>query len=132
CPRADLAASRFRTARSRTRTCRDRSESRPRPPQPPTKNPQQRKAMASTLDRIAKDVGHLLKVVGAITGVPEGPKQLLATLGWDLPPGVNDIGLAAVDLESVAQSAERLQQAFDTNAGDEVIAARAAELIVEI
>ncbi|MFY9556603.1 MAG: DUF6603 domain-containing protein, partial [Blastocatellia bacterium] len=88
--------------------------------------------MASTLDRITKDVGQLLKVVGAITGAPEGPKQLLATLGWDLPPGVNDIGLASVDLQSVVQSAERLQQAFDTNAGNEVIAARAAELLVEI
>ena len=88
--------------------------------------------MAGTLDRIAKDVGHLLKVVGAITGAPEGPKQLLAALGWDLPPGVNDIGLAAVDLRAVVDSVERLQQALDTNAGNEVVGAHAAELLVEI
>ena len=71
-------------------------------------------------------------MVGAITGAPEGPKQLLAALGWDLPPGVNDIGLAAVDLRAVVDSVERLQQALDTNAGNEVVGARAAELLVEI
>ena len=44
----------------------------------------------------------------------------------------NDIGLAAVDLRAVVDSVERLQQALDTNAGNEVVAARAAELLVEI
>jgi hypothetical protein len=88
--------------------------------------------MATTIDRIAHDVGHLLKVIGAITGTPEGPRQLLAALGWDLPPGVEDIGLASVDLNSVVQSLERFQQALDSNAGTEVVAARGAELLVEL
>ena len=88
--------------------------------------------MASTLDQIATGVGHLLKVVGAILGAPDGPQQLLATLGWDLPPGVTDIGLAAVDFSSVVQSVDRLQESLNTNADDEVIAAQAAELLVEI
>jgi hypothetical protein len=88
--------------------------------------------MASTLDQIAKDVGHLLQLVGTVLGAPQGPKQLLASLGWDLPAGVNDIGLAAVDFRSVIASVEGLQQDFDANADEAVIAADAADLLIEI
>ena len=57
--------------------------------------------------------------LGAITGAPEGPKQLLAALGWDLPPGVNDIGLASVDLRSVVDSLDRLHQQVQAVLGRE-------------
>ena len=88
--------------------------------------------MASTIDRLAHDVGHLLKVVGAITGAQDGPRKLLASLGWDLPPGVADIGLAAVDFSSLVHSLDRLEEASSTDASDEVLAERFAELLVEL
>lgn len=88
--------------------------------------------MATTIDRIAHDVGQLLKVVGAITGADQGPQQLLATLGWDLPPGVADIGLASVDFSSLVQSLDRLQEALSTDASNAVVAERFADLLVNL
>ena len=88
--------------------------------------------MATTVDRLAHDVGQLLKFVGAVTGAKDGPEELLASLGWDLPPGVRDIGLASVDFSSLSQCLERLEAAIGSDAGGEVIAERFAELLVEI
>src|ERR1700750_2612008 len=88
--------------------------------------------MASTLDRLAHDVGHILQFVGAIASADEGPKQLLNSLGWDLPPGVNDVGLAAVDFSSLAQTIDRLEAALASDAGADEIAQRFAELLVEL
>jgi hypothetical protein len=88
--------------------------------------------MASTLDRIAHDVGELLRFLGAIAGAPEGPRQLLDTLGWELPPGVTDIGLAQLDFSSLVQSVDRLQEALSSNASEAVIAERFAELLVRL
>src|SRR5262245_24147582 len=88
--------------------------------------------MASTIDRIAHDVANLLKVVGAVTGAPDGPRELLDTLGWDLPPGVTDIGLAQLDFAALAQSLDRLQEASSSNASNAVVAERFAELLVKL
>ena len=46
-------------------------------------------------------IGSALTVVGSITKATNGPRVLLAKLGWDLPPGVDDIGLAVLDIERV-------------------------------
>src|SRR5262249_22111106 len=73
-------------------------------------------AMATTIDRIAHDAAQLLKVVGAVTGADGGPRTLLATLGWDLPPGVADIGLAQLDFSRVVQAVESVQEALSSNA----------------
>lgn len=88
--------------------------------------------MPSTLDRLAQDVGGLLQVVGQITGVKGGPRQLLAALGWDLPPGVVDIGLAAVDFSTLQQRLEALQQAIDSEADDTDIALAFAAVLSEL
>src|SRR5262245_3900378 len=88
--------------------------------------------MATTIDRLAHDVGQLLKFVGAIAGADEGPEALLASLGWDLPPGVRDIGLASVDFSSLSATLDRLQEAISTDADSAVIAAQFAQLLVEV
>ena len=46
-------------------------------------------------------IGSALTIAGSITKATNGPRVLLAKLGWDLPPGVDDIGLAALDLARV-------------------------------
>src|SRR5262245_24580104 len=89
-------------------------------------------SMPTTIDRLAHDVSNLLKVVGAVTSAEGGPRTLLATLGWDLPPGVADIGLAQLDFTRVVQSVERVQEALSSNASEAVIAERFAELLVEL
>ena len=45
----------------------------------------------------------VLTATGALARMPDGPRTLLASLGWDLPPGVDDIGLATLDIGDVGQ-----------------------------
>ena len=42
-----------------------------------------------------------LTAAGSIAKLENGPRLLLAKLGWDLPPGVNDIGLAGLNMDRV-------------------------------
>lgn len=46
-------------------------------------------------------IASALTLAGSITKATNGPRLLLAKLGWDLPPGADDIGLAALDMERV-------------------------------
>jgi hypothetical protein len=46
-------------------------------------------------------IGSVLTAVGSIAKIPGGPRVLLAKLGWDLPVGIDDIGLAALDMARV-------------------------------
>jgi hypothetical protein len=53
--------------------------------------------------RLLAGVGSVLTAVGSVAALPDGPRLLLRSLGWDLPPGVDDIGLAALDVGAVGQ-----------------------------
>src|SRR6478752_547500 len=46
-------------------------------------------------------VASVLTAAGAVGKLPDGPRTLLRSLGWDLPPGVDDIGLASLDIGDV-------------------------------
>ncbi|MCM3874150.1 MAG: hypothetical protein ND895_25970, partial [Pyrinomonadaceae bacterium] len=46
-------------------------------------------------------IASALTIAGSITKAVNGPRVLLAKLGWDLPPGVDDIGLAGLDMARV-------------------------------
>src|SRR2546426_637895 len=46
-------------------------------------------------------IASVLTAAGAVGKVNGGPRVFLAKLGWDLPQGVSDIGLAGLDLERV-------------------------------
>ena len=46
-------------------------------------------------------IASVLTAAGSIAKVTGGPRLLLAKLGWDLPPGVDDIGLAGLNMERV-------------------------------
>jgi hypothetical protein len=88
--------------------------------------------MASTLDRLVYEVGRLLKVVSAVISADGGPGAMLRSLGWDLPPGVNDIGLAAVDLSTLVQKVDDVEDALNSGASDAVVAEKFAELLLEL
>src|SRR5919109_4576756 len=79
-------------------------------------------------------VASALTAAGAIARLEDGPRALLGALGWDLPPGVDDIGLAALDVGRVG---ERLavwnQLASDpVESSDEDVAVALAELAVAV
>src|SRR5215467_12841671 len=88
--------------------------------------------MASTLDRIAQEAGRLLKGVATVLEEEGGPRHFVNSLGWELPPGVDDLGLAALDLSKVVQKVEALEEAQSTNADDTVLAERFADLLDEV
>ena len=52
--------------------------------------------MASTLDRVAYEAGRILKFVAAMVAQDGGPRAFINSLGWELPPGVDDLGLVVL------------------------------------
>lgn len=64
--------------------------------------------MASSVDHAGERLAEVLAAFGEISGDVRAAGQLLALLGWDLPPGVDDIGLAGLDLSAVAARLDRL------------------------
>ena len=72
--------------------------------------------MPSTLDRAVHQVATSLAVVSNILERPTGPGDVLALLGWDMPPVVADIGLAAVDLSELVDAVETLESSIAAGA----------------
>ena len=88
--------------------------------------------MPSTLDRLSYEAGQLLKFLGALASANGGPAAMLRSLGWDLPPGGQDLGFAAIDLSNLAQKLDALDQASSSGASDAVLAAKFAEVFLEL
>src|SRR5258708_27119290 len=88
--------------------------------------------MPSTLDRLGYEAGQLLKIIGTLASVDGGPAATLRSVGWDLPPGAKDIGLAAMDVSTLVQKLETLEQSLGGGASDAVLAAQFAEVMLEI
>ena len=61
-----------------------------------------------------------------------GPAATLRSVGWDLPPGVQDLGLAAIDVSTLVQQLDALDQALSNGASDAVLAAQFAEVFLEL
>ena len=80
--------------------------------------------MPSSVDRAIAQLGNVLGDVAAVLDRPDGPADLLARLGWDLPPGVDDIGLAALDLGDLVGAIENLESLLAAGTtGDDLDAA---------
>ncbi|MBV9391704.1 MAG: hypothetical protein JOY96_07425, partial [Verrucomicrobia bacterium] len=88
--------------------------------------------MPSTLDRLSYEAGQLLRFLGTLASAKTGPAALLRSLGWDLPPGAQDLGLAALDFATLAQALEALDQAASDQGSDAVLAAQFAEILLEL
>jgi hypothetical protein len=88
--------------------------------------------MASTLDRLAYDAARLLGFVASVASADRGPRQLLATLGWDLPPGVEDVGLAALDLSALGTKVQAVEEALSSGADGAEVDRRFVELFIEL
>lgn len=85
--------------------------------------------MASTLQAVTIHVGRALNLLEGFLADARGAEQLLRLLGWSLPPGVDDIGLAAVDISRLVGALEELDAALLTRPAD---AARIDLAIVEV
>jgi hypothetical protein len=87
----------------------------------------------STLDRAGEHLAGALRLLQDLAGDARAARDLLAMLGWDLPPAVTDIGLAGLDVGNLVQ---RLQDLTDLrgqeDASDADLAAAVAEVLLAL
>ncbi|HWZ72449.1 MAG TPA: DUF6603 domain-containing protein, partial [Casimicrobiaceae bacterium] len=88
--------------------------------------------MSSTLDRLAYEAGRLLKFVASLVSAESGPRNMLAALGWDLPPGATDIGLVALDMSALVSKVDELEEALSSGADELAVAEKFIELFIEL
>ncbi len=78
-------------------------------------------------------IGRLLSYLDVVHGDIEEARAFLKLLGWDLPPGLDDIGLAALDLGDFLTKLDAVIGASDAEWNDEVtMAGRIADLALAI
>ena len=81
-------------------------------------------------------IASVLTVAGSIAKISNGPRVLLAKLGWDLPQGIDDIGLAGLDMARVGTRLTTwATRAADPEASSDeqaVALADLAEAVVEV
>ncbi|MDN3358542.1 kelch repeat-containing protein [Actinomadura sp. DC4] len=78
--------------------------------------------MPNSVDRAVAQVATILAEADRHLGAP---RQLLRFLGWETPPGVSDLGLAAIDLSGLHGKIDALTKARDSGTTAEVAAAYA-------
>jgi uncharacterized protein DUF6603 len=88
--------------------------------------------VATSLDQLLRSLGHALEVVGAAVAAKDGPRSLLASLGWDLPPGADDIGLVGLDVSALVAKIHDLEQALDSGDTGTDVDAKFADVVVEV
>ena len=88
--------------------------------------------MPSSLDVAIERIGNSLKTVHQQMIGDSGPAALLANLGWQMPPGGADIGLAALDLGALVDAIESLNVGISAGAGGVTLAGDYAALFEEV
>ena len=89
--------------------------------------------MPSTIERAGEHLASAVRALGRVSGDVRAAGQLLALLGWTLPPGVDDIGLASLDVATVAARLDALTALRSReDASDLEQAAAVAELVVAL
>lgn len=88
--------------------------------------------MASSLDLAIQQVGSALSDIASIVDRPDGPADMLALLGWQLPPGVQDIGLAALDFSALVSAIENLEEAITAGTSGSDLDAAYAQVAVAL
>ncbi len=88
--------------------------------------------MPSSLDNAIERIGNSLKVVHKQMIGDSGPATLLGNLGWQVPPGGGDIGLAALDLGALVDAIETLNVGISAGAGGVTLAGDYAALFEEV
>jgi hypothetical protein len=78
-------------------------------------------------------IGQLLSFLKEIHGDVGEAKALINLMGWELPPGVDDIGLATIDLGDFLEKLDAVVGASDEEWEDEIaVVGRIADLTVAI
>jgi hypothetical protein len=87
----------------------------------------------NTLSTLVTEVSHALEPLTYSLSSPQQAQQLLAGLGWALPPGVSDIGLVGTDIQNLINAALVLARSTDAEWDDlTVIAERIGNVVAEL
>ncbi|MGC9969948.1 MAG: DUF6603 domain-containing protein [Bryobacteraceae bacterium] len=89
--------------------------------------------MPGTVDRAGELLSRAVRPLGAVSGDIRAAGQLLALLGWSLPPGVNDIGLSLLDVSTLTAKLDALTDVRSRqDASDDEIAAAVAAVVLAL
>jgi hypothetical protein len=85
--------------------------------------------MPDTLQTISEQLGRLLEQLGVLFEQTDRVRELLNALGWAPPPGLDDIGLSALDFSEVLEKLQTLLDSTEAEQDNELLMAqRVAEL----
>ena len=89
--------------------------------------------MASSIDRAGEKLATAVRALGKVSADAQAAGQLLALLGWELPPGVDDIGLSQLDVSNVAARLDALVELRSHEETSELeLAAATAEVVAAL
>lgn len=80
--------------------------------------------MPTTIHTLTTALGRVVESLGTLAQVGSSAKGLVNALGWALPPGVDDIGLAALDLTGFLEKLRAVTEATQSEREDELLMAR--------
>ncbi len=87
----------------------------------------------STLDKLAVELGKIISPLSKATSSPEQAKGLVEALGWQLPPGIRDIGLIGLDPTPVIDKLQAISDATHEEEQDDLLmAVRSGELLAAV
>ena len=86
--------------------------------------------MPSTIDRITEYLGNATAALDDVNGSAMAATQFLSMLGWAPPPGVDDIGLAQLDVSIIGSRLDELSELRgQENASDADLALAVAAVV---
>ena len=89
--------------------------------------------MANTITNLTTESASLLAALEEVFARTASTKAYINFLGWELPPGVDDIGLAGVDFTVFVEKLRIVSESSAAEWDDEIlIASRIADLAVAL
>src|SRR5687767_6382608 len=89
--------------------------------------------MANSVQQLTESIGEVLSNLDGLIQLTSGTSALVNALGWELPPGIDDIGLTALDLSEVLEKLKVVADSSTQDLENEILmASRIAELGVAI
>lgn len=87
--------------------------------------------MANTLNSLTVEIGTVLSALEEAVARSTSTKAYINFLGWELPPGLDDIGLAGLDFAALLEKLRIVTESSETDWEDEILMApRITELAI--
>lgn len=85
--------------------------------------------MATTIHALTEQIGKAVERLHGLTQLASGSKGIVNALGWALPPGLDDIGVSALDFGELLEKLRAVVESTESELENElVMAPRIAEL----